>query len=170
MQVNGATRTAGRLAVHSPSISERRRSSRPASDPPLKSVEASADVTIPLVEDGTALDNAFKDEFAAGVDVGIDYLWGPGAERLMLAGPGGICSIRRALRTSPSERSALIGSGIGGIPLTASSAPSASSCIRPATGGFEIRAKPVPLSEVEQAWPHDDSARRTVFTVNPPIY
>jgi hypothetical protein len=44
-------------------------------------------VTIPLVEDGTALDNAFKDEFAAGVDVVIDYLWGPSAERLMLAGP-----------------------------------------------------------------------------------
>ena len=33
-------------------------------------------------------------------------------------------------------------------------------------GGFKIAAKSVPLSEVEQAWPKDDSARRTVFTVS----
>jgi len=33
-------------------------------------------------------------------------------------------------------------------------------------GGFQIAAKPVPLSEVEQAWPYDDGTRRTVLTVD----
>jgi len=28
------------------------------------------------------------------------------------------------------------------------------------------RGQPVPLSEVEQAWPKDDSTRRTVFTMD----
>ena len=34
-----------------------------------------------------------------------------------------------------------------------------------APAGFKIAAKPVPLSDVEQAWPKDNSTRRTVFTV-----
>jgi len=32
-------------------------------------------------------------------------------------------------------------------------------------GGFKIAATPVPLSDVERAWPADDSTRRTVFTM-----
>jgi hypothetical protein len=31
--------------------------------------------------------------------------------------------------------------------------------------GFKIAANPVPLSDVEHAWLRDDSAWRTVFTV-----
>jgi hypothetical protein len=34
-----------------------------------------------------------------------------------------------------------------------------------APAGFKIATTPVPLSDVEQAWPRDDSARRTVFTI-----
>jgi hypothetical protein len=34
--------------------------------------------------------------------------------------------------------------------------------------GFKIAATPVPLSDVERAWPRDDSAKRTVFTVGAP--
>jgi hypothetical protein len=30
--------------------------------------------------------------------------------------------------------------------------------------GFQIATTPVPLSEVDRAWPGDDSTRRTVFT------
>ncbi len=37
-----------------------------------------------------------------------------------------------------------------------------------APGGFEIAAKAVPLSEVEQAWNTDDGGRRIVFTVDEP--
>jgi hypothetical protein len=31
------------------------------------------------------------------------------------------------------------------------------------SAGFTIAATPVPLAEVERAWPVDDSTRRTVF-------
>lgn len=34
-------------------------------------------------------------------------------------------------------------------------------------GRFGIAAKPLPLSEVEQAWPKDDSSCRTVFIMTP---
>jgi hypothetical protein len=33
-------------------------------------------------------------------------------------------------------------------------------------GGFKIATKVAPLSDVEQAWPNDDSTRRTVFTMD----
>jgi hypothetical protein len=36
------------------------------------------------------------------------------------------------------------------------------------SAGFTIATTPVPLAEVERAWPLDDSTRRTVFTVGPP--
>jgi hypothetical protein len=35
-----------------------------------------------------------------------------------------------------------------------------------APAGLKIAANPVPLSDVEEAWPRDDSARRTVFTTS----
>jgi hypothetical protein len=43
-------------------------------------------VTIPLVADDAALEDNFKEQFAQGVDVVIDYLWGKSAERLLVAG------------------------------------------------------------------------------------
>ena len=68
-----------------------RRSSRPPATPRrCKSVAAlGADVTIPLVDDETALEDRFKEQFAQGVDVVIDYLWGKSAERLLIAGRQG---------------------------------------------------------------------------------
>jgi hypothetical protein len=59
----------------------------------------------------------------------------------------------------------LTGRGIGFIPLDRFVSAIAELPHATVPGGFEIGAKPVPLSEVEQAWPHDDSARRIVFTV-----
>jgi hypothetical protein len=59
-----------------------------------------------------------------------------------------------------------MGGGIGVIPLDRFVRAIAELPRATMPGGFEIGAKPVPLSEVEQAWPHDDSARRIVFTVN----
>ncbi len=35
-----------------------------------------------------------------------------------------------------------------------------------APAGFEIAVRSVPLAEVAQAWSVDDSARRTVFTLD----
>ncbi len=76
--VNGATGTAGRLAVQiAKHLGARKVIATARNAEALKSVAAlGADVTIPLVDDETALEENFSREFAQGVDVVIDYLWG----------------------------------------------------------------------------------------------
>ncbi len=181
--VNGATGAAGRLAVQ---IARHFGASKViATARDAKALEAvaslGADVTIPLVEDDAALEHAFKQQFAAGVDVVIDYLWGRSAERLLIAGAkagnpslpirfvqigsasGSDITLPSAvLRSSAIE---LMGSGIGSIAIDRL-VNAADQLLRAATAaGFRIAVKPVPLSEVERAWTIDDSARRTVFTL-----
>ena len=185
--VNGATGTAGRLAVQIAKhlgakkvIATGRATGRDADA--LKSVVAlGADVTIPLVEDEAALDDRFREQFAQRVDVVIDYLWGKSAERLLIAGakagPNGvpirfvqIGSVSGSDITLPSAvlRSSaieLMGSGIGSIPLDRIVHAIGGLLRATVPGNFEIAAKAVPLSDFEQAWPRDDSTRRTVFMV-----
>jgi NADPH:quinone reductase-like Zn-dependent oxidoreductase len=181
--VNGATGTAGRLAVQ---IAKRFGAAKViATARDAKALEAvaalGADVTIPLVADDAALEDAFKSQFAAGVDVVIDYLWGRSAERLLIAAAkagkdatpirfvqvGSVSGSDISLPSAVLRSSAitLMGSGLGSIPLERF-VHAAEGLLRAATpGGFQIAFRPVPLAEVERAWPLDDSARRTVFTV-----
>ncbi len=59
-----------------------------------------------------------------------------------------------------------MGSGIGSIPLDRL-VDAVGQLLRAAgPAGLQIRTTPVPLSDVERAWPNDDSTRRTVFTVD----
>ncbi len=181
--VNGATGASGRLAVQ---IAKRLGASKViATGRNVKVLDEvaslGADATIPLVEDDSALASAFGEQFAAGVDVVVDYLWGRSAELLLAAGAtagrnvkpirfvqvgsiGGVdITLPSAiLRSSTIE---LMGSGLGSVPFDR--LVRAIDALFQATvpGGFQIAAKPVPLSEVEQAWRHDDSASRTVFIV-----
>lgn len=181
--VNGATGRAGRLAVQiAKHFGAKKVIATSRNVDALRSVAAlGADVTIPLVE-SEALGDSFKEQFVAGVDVVIDYLWGKSAECLLIAGAkagaeavpirfvqigstsGSDITLPSAvLRASAIE---LMGSGIGSIPLDR--LVNAIGGLLQATmpGGFKIATNPVPLSEVEQAWPKDDSTRRTVFTVD----
>ena len=179
--VNGATGTAGRLAVQ---IAKHLGASKViATGRNLKALEEvaalGADVTIPLGEDDAALDAAFNAQFAAGVDVVIDYLWGRPAERLLAAAAksgreatpmrfiqvGSLAGANIALPSAVLRSSAieLMGSGLGSIPP--------GHFVRAIGGVLEaaiparlkIDAKCAPLAEVEQAWPLDVSIRRTVF-------
>jgi NADPH:quinone reductase-like Zn-dependent oxidoreductase len=182
--VNGATGAAGRLAVQiARHLGAKKVIATARNAGALKSVAAlGADVTIPLVEDGAALEDAFKEQFAAGVDVVIDYLWGQSAERLLFAGakaganaaPIRFVQIGSAsaseitlpsavLRSSAIE---LMGSGIGSIPLDRFVNAIGELLRATAPGGFQIATRPVPLPDVEQAWSDVDSARRTVFTMD----
>ncbi len=184
--VNGATGTAGRLAVQiARYLGAKKVIATARNADALQSVAAlGADMTIPLLEDAAALEGAFKEQFAEGVDVVIDYLWGASAERLLIAGakagrdalpirfvqvgaasgsditlPGAV------LRSSAIE---LMGSGIGSIPLDRL-VDIIGRLLRAAVPvGLQIKTTPVPLPVVERAWPRDDSTRRTVFTVDHP--
>ena len=181
--VNGATGTAGRLAVQiAKHLGAGRVIATGRNADALKSVAAlGADVTIPLVDGETALEDRFEAEFAQGVDVVIDYLWGKSAERLLIAGAkagkeaqpirfvqiGSVSGPDITLPSAALRSSAimLMGSGIGSIPFDRF-VHAIDGVLRAAVpAGLTIAVNPVPLSDVEQAWPRDDSARRTVFTV-----
>jgi NADPH:quinone reductase-like Zn-dependent oxidoreductase len=181
--INGATGAAGRLAVQiAKHFGAKKVIATGRNIEGLKSAAAlGADVTIPLVEDEIALEERFKQEFAQGIDVVLDYLWGKSAERLIIAGAKAgaeakpirfvqIGSVSGADITLPSAalRSSaivLMGSGIGSIPFD--TLVHAVDGLLRATGpaGFEIATNPVPLSEVEQAWARADGAGRTVLTL-----
>ncbi len=182
--VNGATGTSGRLAVQiAKHLGAKRVIATGRNADALASVAAlGADVTVPLVADQAVLEDRFKEQFAEGVDVVIDYLWGASAERLLIAGakagpeaipirfvqvgaasgaditlPGAV------LRSSAIE---LMGSGLGSVPADRF-VQAIRELLRATTpAGFKIACKPVLLSDVEQAWPNDDSTRRTVFTMD----
>jgi NADPH:quinone reductase-like Zn-dependent oxidoreductase len=186
--VNGATGTAGRLAVQiAKHLGAKKVIATARNAGALKSAAAlGADATIPLLDDEAALEDAFKEQFAAGVDVVIDYLWGQSAERLLIAaakagqdavpirfvqiGSASSSDIKLPSAVLRSSAIALMGSGIGSIRLDRFIDCIGDLLHAAVPAGFKIEATSVRLSDVERAWPNDDSARRTVFTVDTPKY
>jgi NADPH:quinone reductase-like Zn-dependent oxidoreductase len=182
--VNGATGAAGRLAVQiARHLGAAKVIATGRNLEALKSVAAlGADVIIPLLEDGAALEAAFMEPFAAGVDVVIDYLWGSSAERMLIAAAkagrdaapirfvqvGSVSGSNITLPSAVLRSSAieLMGSGIGSIPLPRLVDAVGGLLNATLPSGFQIATRPVPLSEVEKAWTNDDSTRRTVFTAD----
>lgn len=184
--VNGATGAAGRLAVQiAKHLGAKKVIATGRNVEALRSVAAiGADATILLIDSEAVLDERFKEQFAQGVDVVIDYLWGMSAERLLIAGAKAgaeaapirfvqigsvsgpnITLPSAALRSSAIE---LLGSGIGSISPDRFVAAIGAVLQAAAPGGFKIATRPVPLSEVEQTWAPDDGGRRIVFTVEAP--
>lgn len=177
--VNGATGMAGRLAVQIARHLGARKviaTGRDA-DALRAAADLGADVTIPLGADD--LEDRLGEQFAAGVDVVLDYLWGPSAERLLAAGAkagavpirfvqiGAISGAEIALPGAVLRASAitLMGSGIGSVPPDRMVAAIGGLLQAAGPAGLRIAATPVPLAEVEQAWLSDDSRRRIVLTV-----
>jgi NADPH:quinone reductase-like Zn-dependent oxidoreductase len=181
--VNGATGTSGRLAVQiAKFLGSKKVIATGRSAKTLQSLKAlGADETILLVENPDALDGAFKEHFAGGVDVVLDYLWGKSAERILVAGAkagkegvpirfvqignasgANITLPAAALRSTPIE---LMGSGLGSVPLNRIVGAVEELLRAAVNGGFEIATKTVALSEVEQAWSGDACHPRIVFTV-----
>ncbi|GAJ96302.1 zinc-binding alcohol dehydrogenase family protein [Agrobacterium sp. SHOUNA12C] len=181
--INGATGTSGRLAIQ---IAKYRGAAKVIATgrnaDSLKALERlGADVTIPLTQDKPTLEAAFKEQFAGGVDVVLDYLWGESAESLLSSAAkagkdavpiryvqiGAISGADISLPGAVLRSSAitLMGSGIGSISLDRLVNAIAELFQATVPGGFEIATTIAPLSEVEKAWPLDDSNRRTVFTI-----
>lgn len=184
--VNGATGTAGRLAVQiAKYLGAKKVIATGRNLDALCSLKAlGADVTIALTEDEAALNAGLREQFAAGIDVVIDYLWGKSAERLLIAGAQagadavpirfvqvGSASCQNMSLPSAVLRSSaieLMGSGIGSISLSRFVAAINGLLRATVPGGFKIAFKRVPLSGFAQAWTNDDSTNRTVFTLNAP--
>lgn len=179
--VNGATGTAGRLAVQIARHLGAAKVIATGRDPEAlrRAAEVGADVTVSLLRDD--LEGALKAEFAQGVDVVIDYLWGASAEQVLIAGAkagpdgrairfvqvgsasGGEITLPSAvLRSSAIE---LLGSGLGSIPLDGLAAAVAEMFAAAVEKGFEVETRAVPLAEVERVW-NDVDGPRTVLTVS----
>ena len=181
--VNGATGTSGRLAVQIAKVLGAKKVIATGRNPAsLQALAAlGADVTISLLQDDASLERQFRELFADGVDVVLDYIYGKSAETLLVAaakaGPDGVpirfvqigalSGTTMALPAAVLRSSSIVmmGSGLGSVSkeglLTAISGVFAAA----ASKGFDIAFKPVPLSEVETAWQADDSTNRTVFTL-----
>ena len=96
--VNGATGTAGRLAVQIAKhlgAGKVMATGRDAEAPRTLRI-LGADVTIPFGDGGDGFEEAVQAQFRGdGIDVVLDYLWGSSAERIILAAaeagkPGGV--------------------------------------------------------------------------------
>lgn len=180
--VNGATGASGRLAIQvakhlgAKKVIATGRRTQVFDD--LRRL--GADVVIPLAGDRDALEAAFKPEFAQGVDVVLDYVWGASAEALVIAGakagPDGvpiryvqIGSISGANITLPSaalRASSLVmmGSGIGSVPLPRMLDAVRSMLTIAPSAGFEIATEAIPLANVKDAWNRGDAESRIVLT------
>jgi NADPH:quinone reductase-like Zn-dependent oxidoreductase len=134
--VNGATGTAGRLAIQIAKYLGAGKVVATGRDAQaLKALPAlGADVTILLGDVGDAFEGALREQFAGdGIDIVLDYLWGPSVERIIIAGAkvgkeavpirfvhiGSVSAPNITLPSAALRASAntLMGSGIGSIPV-----------------------------------------------------
>jgi len=180
----GATGAAGQLAVQ---IAKRRGARRvvaagrnPAALEKLKTL--GADAVISLDQEPDALVAAFRTEFDSGIDIVLDYLWGPPAEATLkaIAKKGLKTSTGRVryiqigniagdpiplsaavLRSSGLE---LLGSGFGSASLDEILKAVAEFFTLAATQPFHFTIKTSPLSEVETLWnARESDGARIVF-------
>jgi NADPH:quinone reductase-like Zn-dependent oxidoreductase len=184
--LNGATGTSGRLGAQiARHLGASKIIATGRSPDGLRALEnLGVDVTIQLDQDEKTLKKILDAQFAAGVDVILDFIWGRSMELMLTAAAGAgtgdrpvrfvqIGALSGAEITLPSAvlRSAaveLMGSGLGSV--------SYANLLRAIDGvfraagpeGFEIATTPVPLSDFDHAWPQFDGKRRTVFTLDPP--
>lgn len=188
--VNGATGSAGRLAVQIAKYMGAGKVIATGRDnsalEELKSIGADAVIPFslgPSDSDGTRqYENALKDHFSAGVDIVLDYLWGKSAETLIVAaakegkeavpirfihiGGASLQDVQLPGAALRSSALVLMGSGINSVPF-----PSLLGAVR---GVFQaaipahlkINIKTIPLSLVNQAWHEDSGKARVVFTMS----
>jgi NADPH:quinone reductase-like Zn-dependent oxidoreductase len=188
--VNGATGTAGRLAVQ---LAKHLRAGKVIATgrnaEELEEVKKlGADIVIPFTL-GTLhpagakdFENALKQVFASGIDVVIDYLWGESAKTVIVAiakaveagipvrfvHVGGASREEKIELPGAALRSSaimLMGSGAKGVRLSVllQAVRSVFEAVQPA--GLKIATKVVPLSEVEEVWDKAAGKPRVVFSI-----
>ena len=162
--VNGATGTAGRLAIQiAKYMGAKKVVATGRNGESLGELHAlGADVVIPLGDAGDALEDVLKEQFGGdGIDVVLDYLWGPSAERILIAGAkagrdavpirfvqvgsmsaGNITLPAAVLRSSAIT---LMGSGIGSIPMDKLLKSIGEVMQAAVPGGFRVVTQVLPL-------------------------
>ena len=179
--VNGATGASGRLAIQvakhlgaSKVIATGRNA---AAFDELRAL--GADVTIALTSDRDALETAFKAQFREGVDIVLDYVWGPSAETLIVAAAkaapeavpiryvqiGAISGADIALPGAALRSSALqlMGSGIGSIPQPRILAALRGVLEAAPTAGLRVATRTMALADIARAWDAGDAEARIVM-------
>jgi NADPH:quinone reductase-like Zn-dependent oxidoreductase len=180
--VNGATGTAGRLAVQiAKHMGAKKVIATGRNAEALQALKTlGADVTIQLPADDK-FEDALQEQFQDGIDVVLDYLWGESAERIFVAGAKAgkeavpirfvhigsvsapsITLPSAALRSSAIE---LMGSGIGSIPI-GRLIKSVEDLLQAAvSAGFAIATQTFPLSQVATVWETAGNVPRAVFEI-----
>lgn len=188
--VNGATGTAGRLAVQlAKYLGAGKVIATGRNEEELEEVKKlGADIVIPftlgmLHPSGTKdYENALRRVFASGVNVVIDYLWGESAKTVIVAiaktvddgTPVRFVHVGGASREESIElpgtalRSSaimLMGSGVKSVRLSVllQAIRSVFEAVQPA--GLKIATTVVPLSDVEEVWDKAAGKPRLVFSI-----
>ena len=191
VMVNGATGTAGRIAVQlAKHLGAGRIIATGRNVQELEEVsQLGADVIVPFAlgadhpSGASDYEEALKQAFSEGVDVVMDYLWGESAHTTIIAlastiedrparfvhvgtasGEPNIDLPGAALRSSALT---LMGSGVGSVSQQAllESIHSIFEAVQPANLKIAFRA--VPLAEVESVWEQAKGKPRVVFTIGP---
>jgi NADPH:quinone reductase-like Zn-dependent oxidoreductase len=188
--INGATGTAGRLAVQlARYLGAAKVIATGRNEAELEEVKSlGADVVIPfalgaLRPSGVrAYEDALKEQFATGIDVVVDYLWGESAKTVIVAiakavedgAPVRFVHVGGASREENIElpgaalRSSavmLMGSGVKSVRLQGliEAIQNVFQAVAPAH--LQIATRSVPLTEVQQVW-GEAGKPRVVFTVD----
>ncbi|MFT3690822.1 quinone oxidoreductase family protein [Paenirhodobacter sp.] len=166
--VNGATGASGQLAVRIARHMGARRVIATGRNPEVLA-QLPADAVIPLSDQ-----QALTEAVAAGVDVVLDYLWGPSARVILEAATharpadhpcrfvqiGAISGEEIALPGSWLRSAAieLMGSGLGSVPM-----PRMLAAVREMlAAGLDIPTRAVPLAEITPAWADATDLRQVV--------
>jgi NADPH:quinone reductase-like Zn-dependent oxidoreductase len=179
--INGATGTAGRIAVQLAKYLGAGKVIATGRNPE-ELAKLGVDLVIPFTKDMAQYEDALQQAFASGINIVIDYLWGQTAQAILSAivksvvdatpvrfvhvgaasGEDNIVLPGAALRSSAIL---LMGSGLKSVPMPVllQSIRSVFEAVQPA--GLAITTNVVPLSQVEQVWAKDTGKPRVVFTM-----
>jgi NADPH:quinone reductase-like Zn-dependent oxidoreductase len=188
--VNGATGTAGRVAVqlakHLGAAKVIATGRNLAELAEIK--ELGVDVVIPFALDAehpsgaSEYEEALKETFSKGIDIVLDYLWGQSAKTVIVAlartvedkpirfvhvgGASGEANIELPGAALRSAAITLLGSGVGSVSRKGlvQSIRSVFEAVEPA--GLKIATKVVPLSHVEGVWDKATGKPRVVFILS----
>jgi NADPH:quinone reductase-like Zn-dependent oxidoreductase len=179
--VNGVTGVSGRLAVQiAKHLGAKRVIGTGRNQTALAEAAAlGADVTIPLTGEWKADQKVFERHFGDGIDVVLDYLWGPSASHLLVAaakaGPeasalrfvhvGGVSAPEISLPGAVlrSSNIQLMGSGLGSVPIERILLSVRGLLAATIPAGLRIATRELALADVQRGWAETTATQRTVF-------